>query len=165
MRWVLSLIMSKTVGLMVIFAKGDVQMCAMLSLVAPTELSISTRRVVRFVESYVGERIAIKSPVCSSLTTNDRTAHAHAAAYCRGLRPQTCPCRRHQAANGDPDNALHALRQVPQTHSTAYLPRRRCDALRQLRVLQRLQELHHKVFYLVRVLRLQIRRVTECFVF
>lgn len=34
--------------------QGDVQMCAMVALVAPRELRISRLRVTRFLDSYIG---------------------------------------------------------------------------------------------------------------
>ena len=35
--------------------QGDVQMCAMLALVAPEELRLDLGRTIQFVETYVGE--------------------------------------------------------------------------------------------------------------
>lgn len=35
--------------------QGDVQMCAMLALVAPEELKVELGRTIQFVEGYVGE--------------------------------------------------------------------------------------------------------------
>ena len=40
-----------------IAAQGDIQMCAMLSLIAPEELRINKRRVLQFLESYIGKRV------------------------------------------------------------------------------------------------------------
>ena len=35
--------------------EGDVQMCSMLSVVAPGELRVDKRRIARFLESYIGK--------------------------------------------------------------------------------------------------------------
>jgi hypothetical protein len=40
--------------------EGDVQMCSMLSVVAPKELRVNKRRIGRFLESYIGLFCALR---------------------------------------------------------------------------------------------------------
>ena len=69
---------------------GDVQMCAMLSAVASTELEIGKKSMVRYLEAYIGTFLCILNK-SRSINSTFRYPYSPSVAQVCGIRPQMCP--------------------------------------------------------------------------